>query len=226
MTEGKYLRKVRSFVRREGRITSGQQRALDEHWKDFGLDYQGHLLDLDQVFGRRAPRNLEIGFGNGEALLDMAGQHPEEDFLGLEVFTAGAGHVINQAVTKELSNIRVMLADAVEVLNQMIPDHSFDNVYIFFPDPWHKKRHHKRRLINDQFIALLSSKIKKGGKLFLATDWQNYAEQMLEVLSKSPVLKNICEDYCERNERRPITKFERRGHRLGHGVWDLQFTKQ
>jgi tRNA (guanine-N7-)-methyltransferase len=225
MEEKKFLRKVHSFVRREGRITAGQQRALDEHWDEYGLEFQDHPIDLDKLFGRTAIRNLEIGFGNGEALLSMAGAHPEEDFFGIEVFTAGAGHVINQAVDQGLKNIRVMLADAVEVLNTMIPDETFDQVYIFFPDPWHKKRHHKRRLINDQFVEHLVKKIKKDGNLYLATDWENYAEQMLEVLSRTPALKNQYPDYAPRNERRPVTKFERRGHRLGHGVWDLHFKK-
>ncbi|MDH5219093.1 MAG: tRNA (guanosine(46)-N7)-methyltransferase TrmB [Gammaproteobacteria bacterium] len=223
--EDKLLRRVRSFVRREGRITIGQQRALDEHWGTFGVDYAEQPLDLDQLYGRQAVRNLEIGFGNGEALVSMAANHPDEDFLGLEVFTAGAGQVIAQALEHNLTNIRVMLADAVEVLTHMIPAESFDNIYIFFPDPWHKKRHNKRRLINDQFGALLATKLKPGANLHLATDWENYAEQMLEVLSRSTALKNQNGDYAPRNERRPVTKFERRGQRLGHGVWDLHFTK-
>lgn len=223
MVEGKFLRRVRSFVRREGRITIGQQRALDEHWGAFGIDYSEQSLDLDQLYGRQTVRNLEIGFGNGEALLSMAANHPDEDFLGLEVFTAGAGQVIAQALEQNLTNVRVMLADAVEVLTHMIPAESFDNIYIFFPDPWHKKRHNKRRLISDQFVDLLVTKLKPGANLHLATDWENYAEQMLEVLSRSTALKNQHAEYAPRNERRPVTKFERRGQRLGHGVWDLHF---
>ena len=225
-TKDTFLRKVRSFVRREGRITIGQQRALDEHWKDYGIDLTEERLDFDQVFSRHATRNLEIGFGNGEAILAMACAHPNEDFFGLEVFTAGAGQVIAKAIEQDHSNIRVMLADAVEVLNQMIPAESFDNIYIFFPDPWHKKKHNKRRLVNDEFITLLCDKLKKDGNLHLATDWENYAEQMLEVLSRSKELENLHDGYAPRNERRPVTKFERRGQRLGHGVWDLHFIKR
>lgn len=220
------MRKVRSFVRREGRVTAGQQRALEDHWDQFGLDFQEHKLVFQEVFGRDAALNLEIGFGNGDALISMASTFPEEDFLGIEVFTAGAGRVIGHAVEHGLTNIRVMLLDAVEVLQSMIPDQSLDRVYVFFPDPWHKKRHHKRRLINQTNVSLICQKLKSGGDFFLATDWENYAEQMLQVLSGESALQNVHKDYAPRNERRPLTRFEQRGQRLGHGVWDLHFQKK
>ncbi|MDH5544282.1 MAG: tRNA (guanosine(46)-N7)-methyltransferase TrmB [Gammaproteobacteria bacterium] len=220
------MRTVRSFVRREGRVTVGQQRALENHWQEYGLDYRASPLDLTTEFGREAPRCLEIGFGSGDAIISMATNHPEEDFLGIEVFRAGAGQVIAHATEHGLHNIRVMLIDAIDVLKNMIADETLDRVYVFFPDPWHKKKHHKRRLINSENAALIASKLKPGGDFFLATDWENYAQQMLQVLDECPALENTADGFAPRNERRPLTRFEKRGQRLGHGVWDLHFRKR
>jgi len=225
MPDTKPMRIVRSFVRREGRITSGQEKALNEHWSQFGVDWSDTTLDFEQLFGRKAPLNLEIGFGKGDSVISMAKAFPEEDFVGIEVFRPGAGHVIAQALEQDLNNIKLLIGDAVDILGKVIADNSFDHVYIFFSDPWHKKKHHKRRLINPEFVSLLANKIKPGGDLFLATDWQNYAEQMLEVLNAHKEYKNeYGNGFATRNKRRPLTKFEARGQRLGHGVWDLHYT--
>ncbi len=222
-----HKRTIRSFVRREGRLTPGQQRALEELWPRYGIDAGDEPLDLDAIFGRQAPRHLEIGFGKGEALLAMAQALPEVDFIGIDVFRPGAGHLLRQVEQAGLSNVRVMVADAVEVLRQQIPPQALAAVYVFFPDPWHKKRHHKRRLIQPEFVDLLASRMAAGGRLHLATDWQDYAEHMLAVLSASPHFGNAAGDgYSPRFPLRPLTKFERRGQRLGHGVWDLSFIRR
>jgi len=218
-------RPIRSFVRREGRLTAGQQRALDELWPRFGVDYSGNTLDLAAIFGRSAPITLEIGFGNGESLADMAQAAPERDFIGIEVHRPGVGHLLQRIEALGLSNQRVMCHDAVEVLKHQIPPGSLDRVQVFFPDPWHKKRHHKRRIIQPDFVALLATRLAPGGVLHLATDWEDYALHMMEVMQTTPAFRNTTEGFAPRPEQRPLTKFEQRGHRLGHGVWDVLFEK-
>lgn len=224
MTEQKPLRTVRSFVRREGRLTQAQQRALDQLWPHFGIDNDSTPLNLDHIFERNAPKVVEIGFGNGASLAEMAKNQPEHDFLGIEVHRPGVGQLLNLIEQYQLSNVRVACTDAVELIKHRLADNSIDRLQLFFPDPWHKKRHHKRRIIQPEFVSLLANKIKSGGHLHMATDWQDYAEQMLADLSSSPHFTNCAtQDYIPRPEYRPLTKFEQRGHRLGHGVWDLLF---
>jgi len=220
-------RQVRSYVRRGGRITAAQSRALAELWPKFGIDFTPAVIDLDAVFRRAAPRLLEIGFGNGEVLAAVAAQRPDWDCLGIEVHEPGIGRLLLQGESGGLTNLRVFRHDAVEVLTQLA-DHSFDEIFIFFPDPWPKKRHHKRRLIQGPFAALLASKLRPGGTLRLATDWQSYAQQMREILDACGGLVS-CGDaagYVERPSIRPLTRFERRGQRLGHAVWDLEYRKR
>jgi len=238
-------RRIRSFVLRAGRITPAQQRALDELWPRLGIDLPaaaadgdpGRPLDLDAVFGRAAPRVLEIGFGNGENLLALAAADPARDFIGVEVHRAGVGHLLLRTAEVGLTNLRVVCHDAVEVLERHIAPASLDEVLVLFPDPWHKKRHHKRRLIQPAFVDLVVSRLRPGGRLQLATDWEPYAQQMLEVLSACPALRNLAPaagtaaaagvepGFVPRPDWRALTRFERRGHRLGHGVWDLSFEK-
>jgi tRNA (guanine-N7-)-methyltransferase len=222
-----YLRRIRSFVRREGRLTPGQQRAMDVLFPRFGIEAGEEPLDLDAVFGRSAPRILEIGFGNGDSLAEIARNHPENDYLGIEVHRPGVGHLLMKIEELGLSNVRVMCADAVEVLEKRIPDESLAALYLFFPDPWHKKRHHKRRQVRPEWARLVHRKLQPGGKLHMATDWQNYAEHMLEILRAAEGFKNTSasDDYVTKPDYRPETKFERRGLKLGHGVWDLVFEK-
>lgn len=220
-------RRIRSFVMRTGRMTPGQQRALEQQWPHYGLEADGQPLDLPRVFGRTAPVTLEIGFGMGDSLLSMAGAAPERDFIGIEVHLPGVGRLINRAHEAGVQNLRVMKDDAVQILEQQIEDGALDRVQIFFPDPWHKKRHHKRRLIQPEFVALLARKLSPGGWLHLATDWGNYAEHMLEVMQAAPDFENTVDEgfLPERPAFRPETKFEQRGKRLGHGVWDLVFER-
>jgi tRNA (guanine-N7-)-methyltransferase len=220
-------RPIRSFVLRAGRVTPAQERAWTEAWPTFGRDYDGTPLDLDALFGRRAPRCLEIGFGAGEVIGALAKARPETDYLGIEVHRAGVGRLLLRAQADRLANLRIMCHDAVEVLENSIADRSFDSILIFFPDPWHKKRHHKRRLIDTRFVALLADKLRPNGLLRLATDWQPYAEQMLQVANACGRLVSLSADgtYVPRPEFRPATRFEQRGTRLGHGVWDLAFEK-
>jgi tRNA (guanine-N7-)-methyltransferase len=220
-------RRIRSFVVRAGRITKAQQKALADLWPEYGMDFASGELDLDAVYGRSAPRTLEIGFGNGEALLELARRNPDRDYFGIEVHKAGIGHCLLGIDTDRLRNVRVSDHDAVEVLGEQIPDASFDEILIFFPDPWHKKRHHKRRLIQPEFARLLLRKLVKGGQLRLATDWQDYAEQMLAVLDACPGLSNLAGKggFVARPASRPVTRFENRGQRLGHAVRDLAFQK-
>jgi tRNA (guanine-N7-)-methyltransferase len=223
----RHHRRIRSFVTRAGRVSTGQRRALDEFGARFVVPFAPQPLDWDAAFGRSAPRVLEIGFGMGATTAEIASARPADDFLGIEVHEPGVGALLKLIGEQELSNIRVVQHDAVEVLEQMIPAESLDGVHIYFPDPWHKARHHKRRLIQPKFVALLVSRLKPGGYLHLATDWQNYAEQMLEVLSAEPALENTAgTDYAPRPDYRPVTKFERRGLKLGHGVWDLVFKRR
>jgi len=219
-------RPIRSFVLRQGRVSNAQQRAHDTLLPRYGIPFAPHVVDLDQAFGRSAPKILEIGFGMGETTAAIAAAHPENDYLGIEVHTPGVGSLLKQIAALELTNLRVIQHDAVEVLTQMIAPATFDGVHIFFPDPWPKKRHHKRRLIQTPFLALLVGRMKPGAYLHVATDWQEYAEQVLSVLAAEPQLRNTVDDYAPRPDYRPQTKFESRGLKLGHGVWDLVFRKR
>ncbi|MDR5819589.1 tRNA (guanosine(46)-N7)-methyltransferase TrmB [Caballeronia sp. LZ043] len=219
-------RRIRSFVTRAGRVSIGQQRALDELGPRYVVPYAPQAADWNALFGREAPRVLEIGFGMGATTAEIAATRPGDDFIGVEVHEPGVGALLKLIGEQGLGNIRILQHDAVEVLEHMIAPDSLDGVHIYFPDPWHKARHHKRRLIQPKFVALLVSRMKPGGYLHLATDWQNYAEQMLEVLSAEPALENTADGYAPRPDFRPVTKFERRGLRLGHGVWDLMFRRR
>ncbi len=227
MTETTDLTKrhIRSFVLRQGRVSTAQQRAVETLLPRFGIAYAPRALDLDQAFGRVAPKILEIGFGMGDSTATIAQAHPEIDYLAVEVHTPGVGNLLKLIDTQQLANIRIMQHDAVEILRDMIADGALDGVHIFFPDPWHKARHNKRRLIQAPFIAKLVRKLKPGGYIHVATDWQDYAEQVLHVLSAEPLLENTAKDYAPRPSYRPLTKFEQRGLKLGHGVWDMVFRR-
>lgn len=218
---------IRSFVRRSGRMTPAQQRALETLWPHYGID-SGNKLNLEEVFGRKAPKHLEIGFGMGDALIEMAKTHPEQDYLGVDVHWPGIGSLLLKIHTMQLSNIRILCGDIVEILQHSWPSQSLDVVYLFFPDPWPKKRHHKRRLVQSSFVHLLAEKMSPGAHLHLATDWQDYAEHMLQVLeSASPFTNPIGKGcFAPRPLDRPVTKFEQRGQRLGHGVWDLLYQRR
>jgi tRNA (guanine-N7-)-methyltransferase len=218
-------RSIRSFVRRTGRTTTGQARALLEHGARFLLPFEHRHLDLQAAFGRPAPTVLEIGFGMGEATAQIATTLPHINFLGCEVHDPGVGALVKRIVDARLENIRIVQHDAVEVLQHMVPEASLAGVHIFFPDPWHKKRHHKRRLIQPPLAALLASRLQPGGYIHCATDWEEYAQQMLEVLASEPLLRNTAAGFAQRPHYRPLTKFENRGLKLGHGVWDLVFRK-
>ncbi|GAB6140085.1 tRNA (guanosine(46)-N7)-methyltransferase TrmB [Methylosoma difficile] len=220
-------RKIRSFIRRQGRLTQAQQYALDNHWQTYCLDPTLNYNFAD-VFGRTAPLCVEIGFGNGESLAKMAAANPETDYIGIEVHRPGVGHLMMLLDQQELSNVRIYCHDAIEILEQKIADNSLSGLHLFFPDPWPKKKHHKRRIVQASFCLLLVKKLIPGGYFHAATDWQNYAEWMLAALSEEAGLLNSSSDasYCERPEYRPLTKFEQRGIRLGHGVWDLIFRKR
>lgn len=220
-------RKIRSFIRRQGRITAGQQAALDNHWDKYCLDPARKLVAGD-VFGRDAPPCLEIGFGNGECLAALAADNPDKDYIGIEVHRPGVGHLMLQLEQLGLSNVRIYCHDAIEILNDALPDGGLSAVHLFFPDPWPKKKHHKRRIVNNDFLDLLAAKLAPDGYFHAATDWQHYAEAMLEVLSADSRFANTSRtgDFCERPAYRPLTKFERRGLRLGHCVWDLIFAKR
>jgi tRNA (guanine-N7-)-methyltransferase len=221
-------RGIRSYVQRAGRITRAQERALAELWPRYGVDSSPAQLDLDALFGRRAPRVLEIGIGDGEALLELAARHPDRDYLGVEVHRPGIGHCLLGIEIHALTNIRLVSHDAVDVLEQMIPDESLTEVLLYFPDPWPKKRHHKRRIVQPAFAALVATKLRPGGLFRLATDWAPYAEYMLEVLGQHPSFVNTSPtgDYIPRPDSRRQTKFERRGERLGHEVFDLAYRRR
>lgn len=219
-------RAIRSFVLRTGRTTAGQAKALETLGPQFMLPYQAQPLQLAQAFGREAPTILEIGFGMGEATAHIASLMPEKNFLCCEVHSPGVGALLRRIGEQGLSNIRIVQHDAVEVLDHMLQPGVLAGAHIFFPDPWHKLRHHKRRLVQPPFVAKLASRIASGGYVHCATDWENYAQQMLEVLGAEPTLENTAADYAPRPEYRPLTKFENRGLRLGHGVWDLVFCKR
>jgi len=220
-------RQVRSFVLRQGRFTEAQQRAFDTLWPRFGLDYTGTPRDFDTAFGRHAPRVLEIGFGNGEALRYAAQHDKARDLIGIEVHAPGVGRLLNALAQDEADNVRLYHHDAVEVLRNEIADGSLDEVRIYFPDPWHKKRHNKRRLVQPEFAKLIVTKLAPTGRLHLATDWQDYAEQMWDVLDATPGLVNRAgpRGSVERPQWRPQTHFETRGQKLGHGVWDLLYDR-
>ncbi|MDM8565791.1 tRNA (guanosine(46)-N7)-methyltransferase TrmB [Candidatus Halobeggiatoa sp. HSG11] len=215
---------IRSFVRRSGRVTYSQRRAMEKLWPNYGIELNGEL-DLSTLFGRSTEKHLEIGFGNGDALIAMAESHPEHDYIGVDVYTPGIGHLLIKIEAAQLTNVKVIQADAVEVLRNNLPSSCLDAIYLFFPDPWPKKRHHKRRLIQSNFVNLLAKRIKPGGKLHLATDWENYAQHMLAVLEAEPEFINYTNGFSQRPSERPLTKFEQRGLRLGHGIWDLLYKR-
>jgi tRNA (guanine-N7-)-methyltransferase len=219
-------RPIRSFVLRAGRMGSGQLRAMQTLGPQFLVPFSQAGCDWSARFGREAPRVLEIGFGMGQATAQIAAARPDLDFIGVEVHEPGVGALLRLIGEQQLGNLRLVQHDAVQVLQQMIPPHSLAGVHIFFPDPWHKKRHHKRRLIQPEFVQLLTSRLAPGGWLHCATDWEDYAHQMLEVLNQCPDLQNTCAGFSPKPELRPLTKFEARGLKLGHGVWDLVFTRQ
>lgn len=220
-------REIKSYVMRAGRMTPGQERGLEQGLPRYGLRLEEGVLQPQKVFGRQAPLTLEIGFGMGQSLLQMAKEAPEQDFIGVEVHRPGVGALLSGMLTDAVDNVRIYSCDAIEVLNQCIADESLDRLLLFFPDPWHKSRHHKRRIVQPAFAALVHKKLKQGGVLHMATDWEPYAEHMLEIMNAAPGYKNLSADntWVPRPTERPVTKFEQRGERLGHGVWDLKFIK-
>ncbi len=224
---GVYISKVKSYVKREGRLTKGQAKSLETYWPSMGIEYQDTTIDLKDVYGRDANTVVEIGFGMGKSLVEMADAAPEVNFLGIEVHRPGVGSCIGDAGEKQLSNIRLMEYDAVEVLKNMLQDKSLHRVQLYFPDPWHKKRHHKRRIVQPEFVELVRQKLAIGGTFHMATDWEPYAESMLEIMKEAPGFSNTAQDgdFVPRPDYRPITKFETRGQKLGHGVWDLIFER-
>ena len=227
MSDSDHPRAIRSFVTRSGRITSAQERALHDLWPKYGVELGTAPLDLDALFGRRARRVAEIGFGNGDNLLALAASRPAEDFLGIEVHRPGVGRLLLQLEERALGNVRVVCHDAVEVLERYLGGPCLDEILILFPDPWPKKRHHKRRLIQPPFVTLLAERLRSGGALRLATDWEPYAAEMLATLAAEPRLRNVAPDgaFTLRPAERSPTRFERRGERLGHQVWDLEFRR-
>ncbi|HBV21068.1 MAG TPA: tRNA (guanosine(46)-N7)-methyltransferase TrmB [Nitrosomonas sp.] len=216
---------IRSFVLRQGRISHAQRRACETLLPKYGIPFDKNQIDLEIVFGRQAPRILEIGFGMGDATAAIALAHPEQDYLAIEVHTPGVGSLLNQIETLGLTNLRIIQFDAVAVMQHMLPPEYLDGVHIFFPDPWPKAKHHKRRLIQPPFISHLCAHLKQDAYLHVATDWEEYAQQILEVLTQEPLLNNISADYASRPDYRPLTKFEQRGIKLGHAVWDLIFRR-
>lgn len=218
--------RIRSYIRRQGRATAGQKLALEQYWDRYCLD-PAEPLALEQAFTRTAPLIVEIGFGNGESLAKMAENNPEYNYLGIEVHRPGVGHLMRLLAEKNLDNVRIYHHDAIEILEQKIADESLAGVHLFFPDPWHKRKHHKRRIVRPSFVELLEKKLQSGGYFHAATDWRHYAQEMLKILSVSCKLVNQVADqqFCPRPEYRPMTKFEKRGLRLGHGVWDLIFKR-
>lgn len=217
---------IRSFVLRQGRVSHAQRRACETLLPQYGIPFTENPLDLDQVFGRQAPKILEIGFGMGESTALIAQKHPENDYLAIEVHTPGVGSLLNQIEALGLTNLRIIQHDAVEVLQHMLPAECLHGIHIFFPDPWPKAKHHKRRLIQPALVSRLCGHLKAGGYIHAATDWEDYAVQMLQVLNNEPRFINTASDYAPRPEYRPLTKFEQRGLKLGHGVWDLIFSKK
>lgn len=226
MTEELHHRPIRSYVVRGGRLTPSQEEAINTLWPVYGLENDQGLIKRESVFERSAELVFEIGFGMGDSLVAMAGEHPERDYIGIDVHPPGIGTILRDIKNAELKNLRVMQGDAMDVLKTCFADEELDKVQIYFPDPWHKKRHHKRRMIQPKFVSDLATKMRNGGILHLATDWENYAEQMMEVMTASSQFRNVAgEGQFAREHERAETKFERRGRRLGHGVWDLVFEK-
>lgn len=221
------MRRIRSFVRRQGRLTEGQSRALEQHWEEYGLTLESGVLDYSAVFGNPNPVILEIGFGNGASLLQMAQNAPGKNFIGVEVHRPGVGKLINDAHQAGVKNLKVFCEDAIEVLAHNIADASLDGVQLFFPDPWHKKRHNKRRIVQPEFAQSIRQKLKIDGYFHMATDWEPYAQHMLEVMSAAQGFANQAGQgqFSPKPDYRPNTKFEKRGERLGHGVWDLVFLR-
>jgi len=226
-SNGRLVRKIRSFVLREGRLTKGQELAIEQFWSLYGITYKESRIDFKNLFKNDNEVILEIGFGMGSSLVQMALENPNKNFIGIEVHKPGVGSCIKQIEENNVKNLKVICHDAVEVLNSMIDDKSIDKFQIFFPDPWHKAKHHKRRIIQQAFVQLLLRKLKEGGTIHLATDWENYSEHMLEVLSSFKILRNLSQtnDFIERPNERPLTKFENRGIKLGHKVFDIKFQK-
>ncbi|MGF7481849.1 tRNA (guanosine(46)-N7)-methyltransferase TrmB [Providencia sp. SP181] len=225
--EGRVMRRVRSFVRRQGRLTKRQEDALEKEWAEMGIDFINEPFDFAKVFSNSNPVTLEIGFGMGASLVTMASQNPQQNFLGIEVHAPGVGACLASAKEENVSNVRVMCHDAIEVLDCMVPNGSLAMVQLFFPDPWHKAKHNKRRIVQVPFAEKIRSKLAVGGIFHMATDWEPYAEHMLDVMKSVEGYKNLSPtgDYVPRPESRPETKFEKRGQRLGHGVWDLMFER-
>ncbi|EPL6456616.1 MULTISPECIES: tRNA (guanosine(46)-N7)-methyltransferase TrmB [Providencia] len=225
--DGRVMRRVRSFVRRQGRLTKRQEDALEKEWAEMGIDFINEPFDFAKVFNNSNPVTLEIGFGMGASLVTMASHNPQQNFLGIEVHAPGVGACLASAKEENVSNVRVMCHDAIEVLDCMVPNGSLAMVQLFFPDPWHKAKHNKRRIVQAPFAEKIRSKLAVGGVFHMATDWEPYAEHMLEVMKSVEGYKNLSPtgDYVPRPESRPETKFEKRGQRLGHGVWDLMFER-
>jgi tRNA (guanine-N7-)-methyltransferase len=227
MTAEQPHRPIRSYVLRQGRLTQGQQRAFQELWPQYGLNPTQHSLQFKAIFGREAPLTLEIGFGNGEALAQLAARHAQQDFLGIEVHSPGVGHLMIKLAEQESTNVRILHADAMELLRHHLPENSLDRVHLYFPDPWHKRRHHKRRIVQREFADLIARALKPGGVIHMATDWEDYAMQMMAVFTDHDDFRNLTGKgrFSPRPETRPLTKFEQRGQCLGHGVWDLLFER-
>ncbi len=226
----KFMRPVRSFVLRQGRLTKGQDDALERLWPIYGIERANTVLEIDALFRQKSPLTLEIGFGDGVSLATMAEAAPEKNFIGIEVHRPGVGRLLHLIEEKKLTNLRVMDDDAVEIIKNRIPEKSLDTVQLFFPDPWHKKRHNKRRIVQNDFVSLIASRLKVGGVFHLATDWEDYAIHMAEIMDASDDFKSLAPastaPYSPKPDTRPTTKFETRGLKLGHGVWDLLYEKQ
>ena len=227
-TDHKRERPIRSYVLRQGRMTEGQQRAFEALWPRYGLEPEGRPLDLGELFGNPRPVTLEIGFGNGEALSQLAVRHADRNFLGVEVHSPGVGHLMIKLAEHESDNVRILQTDAMELLRRRLASASLSRVPLYFPDPWHKRKHHKRRIVRQEFAELVHRALVPGGVLHMATDWEDYAEQMMAVLSAHSGFVNQAGPgrFSPRPESRPLTKFEQRGERLGHGVWDLLFERK
>ncbi|WP_444996781.1 tRNA (guanosine(46)-N7)-methyltransferase TrmB [Aliikangiella sp. IMCC44359] len=222
-----FHRKIRSFVRREGRMTAGQTLAYESMMPDYGFEFNKQLLNFEKLFGNNNPVTLEIGFGMGASLAEQAANYPELNFIGIEVHRPGVGSLLARMKEREVTNIRVISYDAIDVLEHMIEDNSLAKLQLFFPDPWHKTRHHKRRIVKSEFARQVHQKLQDNGVLHMATDWENYAQHMLAVMQQEAGWTNLSatDDYVPKPDDRPVTKFQKRGERLGHGVWDLMFKK-
>lgn len=223
----KKLRPIRSYVLRQGKLTSAQKKAIENYWQQYGIDFSAEKINFKSVFGRNAPVTLEIGFGDGDSLLEQACSYPDRDFIGIEVHSPGIGHLLNRIHQEDINNLRVLRHDAVEVLEKQIPEESLDCIQLFFPDPWHKRKHHKRRILQNSFIKTINKHLIIGGQFHMATDWENYAEHMLNEMECAKGFKNNAGNgnYSKNKGARQQTKFERRGLKLGHGVWDLIYIK-